>query len=587
MKKILAICLALVLLTSFFFVRVSADEIDDIQKQIDDLVKQRQMSESATAPLQAQVDAADAKITSIQKQIDSHNQTIKNKDQELRDLTAEIEKKDQELSFQKDLFARTVRASYIRGQSDLPLEILLSSKDAVEATRELAYRNAVAQEDRGIILSISNDLADLASKKQKAQDLKAYLEKEKGRLASVQDQINKETAFVRGEVNEAKAWQQNLSQQIASLTAKQQEIIAQKLGSLNIPLYAYNTQGGCSSDIDPFKSPGFGPAFGFFTYGVPNRVGLNQYGAWGRSKAGQNAETILRAYYNFDSIQARSAQINVEGYGSYALDEYVKRIYEVPDSWGNQGGMEALKAQAIAARSYGLAYTNNGTGSICTTQQCQVFQPNPKGGNWDAAVNATAGQVMVLGGQPIKAWFSSTHGGYIHSSGDIGWNSTAWTKNAVDSPSGSLGSFSDLKSNAYDKDSPWFYCDWGARSQYNKTAWLKSEEVADIANVILLSRKDSSTRSHLYQTDKSNPEGQENWDAERVKQELRSRGGTPLNSVSDVSVGADFGSGKTGSVTVSGDTVGTFSGSEFKDWFNLRVPSNIQIVGPLFNIEKK
>ena len=99
--------------------------------------------------------------------------------------------------------------------------------------------------------------------------------------------------------------------------------------------------------------------------------------------------------------------------------------------------MAALKAQAIAVRSYVLAATNNGASSICATDQCQVFQPNPKGGNWEQAVNDTAGQVMVQGGQPIKAWFSSTHGGYIHSSGDIGWADTAWTKNAQDT-SGSV-----------------------------------------------------------------------------------------------------------------------------------------------------
>ncbi len=28
-------------------------------------------------------------------------------------------------------------------------------------------------------------------------------------------------------------------------------------------------------------------------------------------------------------------------------------------------------------------------------------------------------------------------------------------------------------------------------------------------------------------------------------------------------------------------------GAEFKDFFNLRAPANIQIVGPLFNIERR
>jgi hypothetical protein len=140
-----------------------------------------------------------------------------------------------------------------------------------------------------------------------------------------------------------------------------------------------------------------------------------------------------------------------------------------------------------------------------------------------------------------------------------------------------------LQSNAYDKASPWFYCDWGGRSDYGGTAWLKPEEVADIANVLMLVGRDGGTKEHLYQPDKPNPAGTETWDAARVRQELSSRGGSPLTSVSNVSVGADFGSGRTNSVNINGNS---FSGSDFKTYFNLRAPGNLQIVGPLFNIEK-
>ena len=264
------------------------------------------------------------------------------------------------------------------------------------------------------------------------------------------------------------------------------------------------------------------------------------------------------------------------------LETYLLGICEMPESWP----MEALKSQVVAARSYALAYTNNGANEICTTDSCQVYC-GEKTGQWKTAVQETAGKVMVQGGSPIKAWYSSTHGGYVFSSGEIGWSGTSWTKHAIDA-SGGIGSFSDLQSNAYDKESPWFYCDWGSRSGYNKTAWLKSNEVADIVNVILLARADSSTGDHLYQTDKPHPYGGEVWNEERVKQELRSRSITPFNNVYDVSVSADFNSGKSTSISLSGDGRSeSFSGDEFKNWFNLRAPANIQIVGPLYNVEKR
>ncbi|MBI2310674.1 hypothetical protein HYU90_02495 [Candidatus Collierbacteria bacterium] len=121
---------------------------------------------------------------------------------------------------------------------------------------------------------------------------------------------------------------------------------------------------------------------------------MSQYGAFGRAKAGQSAEQILKAYYG-DGVSIRrdyptSTKIKVSGYGSFELEAYTKRIYEMPGSWADDGGMEALKAQAIAARSYALAYTDEGRGgSICTTEACQVFKNAEKGGKWNEAVDAT------------------------------------------------------------------------------------------------------------------------------------------------------------------------------------------------------
>ncbi|TSC63814.1 MAG: Uncharacterized protein G01um101493_323, partial [Microgenomates group bacterium Gr01-1014_93] len=135
------------------------------------------------------------------------------------------------------------------------------------------------------------------------------------------------------------------------------------------------------------------------------------------------------------------------------------------------------------------------------------------------------------------------------------------------------------------RDSPWFYCDWGSRSQYNRTAWLKDMELADIVNTLILVQADSSTADHLYQTDKSYSD---NFDEAKVKQELKNRGITPYNSISSVSVSADLNSGNSTSVNVSGDGGGrSFNSSDFKNRFNLRAPANIQIVGPLYNVERK
>lgn len=531
-----------------------------------------QDSINATAPLQSKLDSINTQIKGIKN-------TVATIESNLAQKKKDIDFGYKNLAKQQEVLNITVRDYYIKSYYNSPLIIFLSSSTASEFTQLLGYQRANADRDKAIITNIAVTIKGL-------QDSKKDLETQENQLTALKANLDEQSGQLDKIVSGAKSYQATLSNQLATLNSIQQNILNARLAGLNIPLFAYNTQGGCSSDIG--KDPGFSPKFGFFTYGVPNRVGLNQYGAWGRAKAGQDAPTILHAYYNFDSIETRDAQIHVTGSGvdwTGSLDDYVRRIYEVPDSW-TDNNLAALKAQAIAARSYALAATNNGANTICPTDQCQVFKTDPKGGNWDSAVSQTAGQVMIQGGNAIKAWFSSTHGGYIHSSGDIGWSGTSWTKNAQDTTS-NVGSFSDLNSNAYDKDSPWFYCDWGSRSSYNKTAWLQSSEVADIVNVLLLAQKDSSTVNHLYQTDKPNPAGTDTWDQGRVRQELQSRGITPYNSVSSVSISADFGSGKTTTVNVSGDAgSNSFAGSDFKNYFDLRAPSTIQIVGPLYNVER-
>lgn len=525
--------------------------------------------ETAVRPHRDELNKMNTAIAAFQARIAQIEKDVASK-------TAEIARGEKELEGSLAIASDRIRRFYMRSYVNNPMYLFLSSSNIGSVLRTLGYQQAAVNEDKKVITQIAITVKDL-------EDKKAALEGEKNTLAALKADTDKRAASVRALVAEASSYESQLQGYIAKISARQQEFLNQKLAGLGIPLYAISG-GGCSSDLTNGKNPGFSGGFGLFTYGVPNRVGLDQYGAWGRAKAGQDYETILRAYYNFDSISDVNAQIQVQGYGTYSLEDYVKRIYEVPDSW-TDNDMAALKAQAIAVRSYVMAYTNSGAGSICTTQQCQVFKPDPKGGNWEQAVNATSGKVMMQGGSPIKAFFSSTHGGYVFATGDLqGWSNTSYTKRAVDT-TGPVSGFGDLQSKAYDRESPWFYCDWGARSAYGGTAWLKPEEIADIVNVMVLASQDSSAQPHLVQTDKPNPDGTDTWDAGTVRSKL---GGSAFTTISTISINADFGSGRVSSVTVSGDAgTKTFDGNTFKTYFNLRAPSNIQIVGPLYNVERK
>lgn len=557
----------------------SCGDPNECQQKISKCQEEWNAMEKAKAPHVTALNKMETDIAAFQAR-------IKGIESDLVKKAAAILVAEEELSDALALATRRIAALYRRTQTYNPLLPFLTSTNVGSVLRAFTYQHVVIDEDKKLIGQTAVSIRDLETRK-------AELEKERATLGVLKEDLDRRAASVRKLVGEASAYQSKLSSAIAALSAKQQSFLAAKLSGLNLPSSLGAGPLYCTDDRN--LDPGFSPAFAFFTYGIPHRVGMNQYGALGRANDGHSYDKILRAYFNFDDYQDKGGITikvnngNGVNQGSViwtgSLEEYVKRIYEVPASWP----AEALKAQAIAARSYALYSTDNGNNSICATQSCQVFKTDPKGGAWDQAVNDTSGKVMVSGGQAIAAWFSSTDGGFTFQNNDVwGGSHRSWTKRTRDA-NGDIGSFADLQNKAYDRSSPCFYAAQGFRNQYGKSAWLKSDEVADIVNVIMLARKDGGTKEHLYQPDKPNPAGTDTWDKDKVKAELKSRGGTPFNSVSGVSVsGVDWGLGRTTGITVSGDAGSiTFEGSEFKDFFNLRAPANIQIVGPLFNIERK
>ncbi len=532
-------------------------------KDLDMIIAAKQPHVESLKKMEASIAVYQARIKGIENDLVIKGNAIAQAEKELESVLA--------------LVSRRIAALYRRTQTYNPLLPFLTSTNVGAVLRAFTYQHVVIDEDKKIIAQTAVAIRDLESRK-------SALEKERLTLAALKADLDKRAASVRKLVEEATAYQNKLSSAIAALSAKQQSFLAAKLSGLNLPTSLGAGPLYCTDDRK--LDPGFSPAFAFFTFGIPHRIGLNQYGALGRAKDGQTYQNILRAYFDGINFEKRDShmKIKVQGYGEMDLDQYMLGIYEMPGDWP----IEALKAQVVAARSYALAYTGNGAKEICTTQSCQVYKGGNKGGNWEQAVKQTEGEVMTNGGQVITAWYSSTDGGYTYKSGDVGWSDRPWTKRVRDT-TGDIGSFSDLLGRGYDRDSPCFYAAQGFRTQYNKSAWLKSEEVADIANVIALARKDSGTKEHLYQPDKPNPAGTDTWDRDKVKSELKSRGGTPFNSVSNVSASAvDWGLGRTTGITITGDAGSvTFEGTEFKDFFNLRAPANIQIVGPLFNIERR
>lgn len=87
----------------------------------------------------------------------------------------------------------------------------------------------------------------------------------------------------------------------------------------------------------------------------------------------------------------------------------------LPYEMGNSSGMEALKAQAVAARTYTVRMMKSRAGGkydVKDTTSDQVYRGTPSGNaNCVAAVDATKGIVLMHGSDYITTYYSSSNGG--------------------------------------------------------------------------------------------------------------------------------------------------------------------------------
>ena len=126
------------------------------------------------------------------------------------------------------------------------------------------------------------------------------------------------------------------------------------------------------------------------------------------------------------SVRAFSGSVVVKGtsgsYGSQVwndvgLTQYVEGV--VPRESYGSWPTEALAAQAVAARSYAIAYTGGGVNPICDSPYCQVYGGDPV--NWigasaashsNGAVTETGNEVLMLGSNVALTEYSASTGGY-------------------------------------------------------------------------------------------------------------------------------------------------------------------------------
>ena len=150
-----------------------------------------------------------------------------------------------------------------------------------------------------------------------------------------------------------------------------------------------------------------------------------------QSSAGEKCITLSKdnTYYGgfrFERINGG----NMTVVSIVGLEDYVKGV--VPTEMSNSWPIEALKAQAVAARSYVLTLgTKHGSHhfDVCYDVDCQAYTGQTRAGaNSNKAVDDTAGLVALCNGRIVQAAYYSSNGGASESS------STVWGGNQANYP---------------------------------------------------------------------------------------------------------------------------------------------------------
>ncbi|MCD8078311.1 MAG: SpoIID/LytB domain-containing protein [Lachnospiraceae bacterium] len=209
-----------------------------------------------------------------------------------------------------------------------------------------------------------------------------------------------------------------------------------------------------------------------------------------------------------------SGQIGVVN--ELSLEAYLERVVpaEMPDSYGE----EALKAQAVCARSYSCSqmlegkYTAYGA-DVDDSTASQVYNNQAWSETAAEAVAATVGQVLVSGGEIVEAYYYSTSCGY---GADVSVWSDSVTCSYVTASSLTAGrevldlseevsfrQFLESSQDSWDSDSPWFR--WTADRSVNEltelvNTWLTGQNrnpVGTVTDLVVTERLENGAVSAL------------------------------------------------------------------------------------------
>jgi len=126
-----------------------------------------------------------------------------------------------------------------------------------------------------------------------------------------------------------------------------------------------------------------------------------------------------------DISYGKNFYLTKDSYGTWTLvqklsfAEYLKGV--LPHEIGANAPLEALKAQAVIARTWAIYNSNRFEADkfhLCVTTQCQVYKPQIANENIEKAIIDTQNKILVFDGKPVNAFYHASNGGISASSSE-------------------------------------------------------------------------------------------------------------------------------------------------------------------------
>lgn len=364
----------------------SGSEVENARKAVEAHMAQRGSLKEASVGSQRTLEVLESSI---------NQQRTK-----LAEATSKLEAINRQLTILKAQRGKTMRQSYITGTNVSYLYALLDSGSLSEFLSKGTYANLLVQRKDRAVESVDEQMDRLDRAHAALIEEKLLLEK---RIADLEKRLN--------DLRKA------LAENGEKLAAAESYLLS---------LTGDATARGCRR----FGGDSTSGPYTFVGGGLGHGLGLSQFGANGAAEHGKNYRQILAHYYQATSIgNISNSQVTHAG-KTEDMDSYVAGVVaaEMP---GYLQEPEALKAQAVSARSFAYVKIRNGE-ILDDTTWTQAYSSNRTEADWRAA-RETSGQVVMYNGSPVITFFHSSSGGCTENVENVWVTPQAWHR-GVNSP---------------------------------------------------------------------------------------------------------------------------------------------------------